>query len=430
MKIIPDFGFFSRKGNSWFITILFLLNLLFQTTSLKYIWSIEFVSRLINMLLLFGLYVYLIMALRQNYSRKVWYSYLIPGLMILFGISLNIGLSSISNLSNVSLFGVTVPWALYLLMPYFMKIRYLNSEVIWRWYYFFMMITTGLGMLEYYFFGTYPFNVLDTPYGTFLGGKISMLYMGWDATPHYRFYGCFYEPGTLAMFLLPAIAYAVFKRRIVGLLIMLGAFYMTFSLGGNVSLILLALTIIFLKTNKNRNYMIVAVLVLAVISKFAYDLGVDSFKEEYEKKARSAAQREEGFSKTISNIPVMFFNYPLGIPYSQNTDELEKQKVFSGTNFILGNYISIGGIMAFIGIIIILITSFRIMIRKLLDHKSTLMEKIVFASLFSLFPFIYQRGTIWDSALFSLMFAPYILEALSEGKLKADPLQQTSIHPV
>jgi len=402
--------------NSVLIILLFNFTIIFQLTSLKFIWGIELLSRILNLMILVILFVLLGYTLNRSYSKSVWYQYLIPGMMISFGIVLNIAISCFSDISNANLLGTTIPWLLYLIIPYYFYKNKIDQMSLWKWYYYFLTIFMLLGFVDYFIFSQLSgLKILITPFGNYLGGKFSWLYLNEDGTPHLRYYGCFYEPGTLAMFLLPAISYAFFKKHYFGLIPLLVAFYLTLSLGGFISLILLVLIFTYKSIAKSKKTLIISILSIALLSCIIYSYTANSIKEEYNHKGNSATVREESVSKMFEYFPTMFFRYPLGIPYSSKTSELEKVKTFSGTNFLLGTYLQFGGIISFVGLILVLFVSMRIAIKKIISINSSVDEKIIYSSLIVLFPFIFQRNTIWDSALFGLMFAPSIIASLVDS---------------
>jgi hypothetical protein len=413
---------FSRKirngdsGNSHLVVLLFVFTIIFQLTSLKFIWGIEPLSRILNSMALVILFVLVGFTLNKSYSRLVWNQYLIPGMMISFGIILNIVISCFSDISNVNLLGTAFPWLLYLIIPYYFYKNKIDPMSMWKWYYYFLTIFMLLGLVDYFYFSQLSgLKILITPFGNYLGGKFSWLYMNEDLTPHLRYYGCFYEPGTLAMFLLPAISYAFFKRYYFGLMPLLVAFYLTLSLGGFISLILLVLIFTYKSIAKSKKTLIISILSIVLLSSIIYSYTANLIKEEYNDKGNSATVREESVSKMFEDLPTMIFRYPLGIPYSSKTSELEKVKIFSGTNFLLGTYLQFGGIISLVGIILVLFVSMKITIKKITSINLSVDEKIIYSSLIVLFPFIFQRTTIWDSALFGLMFAPSIIASLVDS---------------
>lgn len=353
-----------------------------------------------------------------SFSVATWKQYLIPAIMIFGGMAANIIYYSLQNIKIITQLGNTLPWLYCLSIPYFIKKKAINIQQLWKWYYYFFVIINLLSLLEYYsiYLGNLNFQYLETPYGPFLVNKISWLYMTPDGLPHFRYYACFYEPGTLAMFLLPAISYAFFYKKYIGILILLGAFYFTFSLGGMISLFLLALVIIFISFAKNSKFLIVSIFITILMALVGWFNLRDQFITEYEEKGNASEVREQSFVRTIENIPVMLLKYPMGIEQAETTNELEKKENFIPTNFIVGYYINTGGFLALLGYLVITLMMLIISIGAVLKGNLLKEEKVIFSSLIVLFPFIFQRSTIWESGLFALMFAPTLLLYMNKYK--------------
>ena len=245
------------SNNSRFVFILFCIVIIFQITALKYIWSLENVSRIVNLFALITLVPYAFIAVGTEYHpKKIWYYYLAPGIFIFCGMFLNISLGVISNSKLISIYGLTLPWVIYLIIPGIIKKKEIDTQILWKFYYYFMLCSNIFGILDYIlmYYGVSNLRVLNTPFGVFLGGSFSLLYMLEDGAAHYRYYSCFMEPGTLAMFLLPAISYAFFHKKYFGLLVFLIAFFLTDSLGGIISLLILIIIILFLVLNQYKKY--------------------------------------------------------------------------------------------------------------------------------------------------------------------------------
>ena len=135
-------------------------------------------------------------------------------------------------------------------------------------------------------------------------------------------------------------------------------------------------------------------------------------KEEYDEKENSAKVREESFANTLINLPVIFLTNPLGLKLGETSDDMEKNRLYSGTNFLPGFYLQYGGILAFFGYLAVLGVSFKVSIKALARSDLSIEEKVVFSSILGLLPFIFQRSTIWESALFAFLFAPFIIAEL------------------
>jgi hypothetical protein len=350
----------------------------------------------------------------MNYSIKIWSNYLIPGMLVFGGMFFNIALNNLGNFNLISVFGITVPWIVYLIIPYFLERGEINTKVLWKLYFYFMLIFNLLGILGYYFvfIGTSNLKLIKTPEGEFLANFVSIYFQQTDGDIHFRYYSCFSEPGTLAMFLLPAIAYAFFYKKYLSLSVLLIAFYFTFSLGGIISLLLMIAIFFFIIFNRSKKYFFVSIFVL-LLTGFLLVLNFKGYiKEEYDEKENSAKVREESFANTLINLPVIFLTNPLGLKLGETSDDMEKNKMYSGTNFLPGFYLQYGGVLAFFGYLGVLAVSFNVSIRALARSDLTLDEKVVFSSILVLLPFIFQRSTIWESALFALLFAPFIIAEL------------------
>lgn len=407
--------------NSQFVLGIFWLSIIFQLTALKFIWSIENIARIVNIILLIILILYAFKAIGIEYfSKKIWFWYLLPGLLIIIGMIINISTNAISNTKLFSFFGQTLPWALYLIIPSLMKREKINSEILWKNFYLFMLFANILGIIEYIiiFSGASYLKVLNTPNGLFLGGQFSLFYLLPDKTPYYRYYSCFLEPGTLAMLLLPAISYAYFKRKYFGLVIFILAFILTYSLGGVISLFMLMAVVSFILFNRKKSYILIAFLALVIISSLLWVSFGDDIVKEYKTKGVSAKERVDSFNKTIKNLPVIIFHNPLGLKLAEDTKSFKKNKLYIGSNFIPGSYLQYGGIAAFMGYLFCLSVSFIISLRTILSTSSSLEEKIAFSSLFVLLPFIFQRTTIWETTLFALLFAPSIIRRIEKRRIQ------------
>ncbi len=405
--------------NSRFVLILFWLTILFQVTGLKFIWSIETVSRVANLFALLFMFFYAIKVVGSGYySQKLWYYYLIPGILIFGGIFLNISLNIFSNLKLISYYGFTLPWLAYLIIPALMKKGAINTTTLWRYYYYFMLWANIFGIIEYFllFYGLINFRVLHTPNGEFFGGFFSLLFFTRSGALSYRYYSCFLEPGTLAMFLLPAITYAFFNKKFISLLIFLAAFSLTFSLGGIISLLMLIAIILFMLLNRKKKYLSYAILTFFSALAILWISFGQSLIKQYKGKNISAIVREQSFSKTLTNFPVLIIKNPIGLKLEENTESFEKNKYYSGSNFLPGTYLQYGGIIALTGYLIFLLTSLAISLKSIKRTDLSLEEKVVFPSILVMFPFILQRPTLWESALFAFLFAPSIIRVIEKMK--------------
>jgi hypothetical protein len=398
--------------NSKLVIFAFLMTVIFQITAYKAIWNLELVSRALNIATIIIFSAYAFISLHKNkFNEGVIYYYIVPGLMVYIGFFVNISINSISNLNVINQFGLMTPWAIYLCIPNLVKFRKLDVSSLWRYYNYFMLATVTLSIIEYY--GIFSSLIIQRPIissgGKFVAGYFSMLYAIESGELHYRFYASFMEPGTLAMFLLPAMAYVFFYRKYLSLVIYFIAMYLSDSLGGYIGLGILFSLLVYFRYRKNMTLAIVlVVLMLFYILTFHYE----NLLEKYENKGDSLTNRQTSFSGTLENLPLLVLTYPLGLPLTETTNEAENNKLYFGSNFAVGNAFNLGGILSFLGYLAVLFVSIRYATISFFRKDLSLDEQVAIVSIFCLIPFIFQRTVVWDSSLFALLFAPFIIKFL------------------
>jgi hypothetical protein len=405
----------AAEEQSRFPVWLFWITILFQATGLRFIWPLRSVATIVNLLILVLLILYAHRAIVVGrYPLKIWCYYLLPGIMTFVGLFLNISLNVFSNAKLIGFFGSTLPWLSYLIIPAWMKRGALNTKALWRYYYYFMLWANIFGILEYVavFHGGARLRVLDTPYGPFGAGVCSLFYLLEDGTVHYRYYSCFLEPGTLSMYLLPAISYAVFHRKYVALPVFLTALYLSDSLGGFISLALLAGVVSFVLLNRRKKLLPYALLALACVSGFLCHKFGESLVVQYAMKGNSAGRREENLVTVLHKGIAVAMNNPTGLKLAESTASFTKDEDYLGSNFSPGIYLQFGGIPAAAGYLACLIVSLVVSLKSVMRSDLSVEGKVVFSSIPALLPFIFQRSTIWESALFALLFAPSLIRVL------------------
>jgi len=392
---------------------------LFQITAYKYIWSLEVFSRLINLILL-SIFVWYLASFyyKSKLGKRLMYLYVLPGFLIALGLFINVSYSAFSNTKILNQYASIISWVIYLSIPIFVIYKKINVSLLWKYFNLFMTGVVSLSIVEYFliFFGYVQTRLILTSGGPFLAGFFSMLY-GIEAGNseieiHYRFYASFMEPGTLAMFLLPVIAYTFIHSKYFNLAIYLIAMYLTDSLGGLIGLFCLIPLLFYLKYRRStlKNLLLFFIISLSILLNYEY------FKDRYEKKGASASVRENSALNFVANFPLLVLRYPFGLPRTELTSDSEKNRLYSGSNFALGTAYMKGGFIAFIGysfvILISLAYSARSFFHKGLDND----EKVVVASLFCMIPFIFQRATIWDSSIFAFLYCPYLIVFLKNTR--------------
>lgn len=397
------------------VLVLFWITILFQLTTLKHIWAIADISRIINSAALIFLitYVFYVM-ISLRYNKNVWFYYIIPGLLVYVGFSVNFSVNTISNFKLINYFGLLFPWATFLIMPALLKKMEYDCEKLWRYFYYFMLAASSLGILEYFLFFSdmVSMRIISTPNGDFYAGRFSMLHLLSDGSAHSRFYACFGEPGNLAMFLLPAMLYAYYYKKYIGLAIFILAFYLADSLGGYISFSMMFFLLIFLAINKRKISMVIPFSVVILISSVFAMSYMDDLTVAYESKTNSSILRVNNIKNTMINLPDMLADNPIGFELTEGTSSTSKNPHYYGSSFAISNSIHMGGISAFLGYSIILLVSLVVAFTSITRKNLSVEEKVVFTSLIVLFPFIFQRSNVWDSAMFAFLFSPFIIRYL------------------
>ena len=80
-----------------------------------------------------------------------------------------------------------------------------------------------------------------------------------------------------------------------------------------------------------------------------------------------------------------------------------------GTNNSLGIVYASGGIISFVGFFFVLCLSLWYAIASLSRTRLSIDEQAAVASILCSFTFIIQRQTIWETPIFSLLYAPFVI---------------------
>ena len=128
------------KNSFWVLGIFFFI-ILFQVTALKFIWSLELLSRTLNILILFFLIFYGIFnVLNQKFDKQIWYFYLLPGILVMVGMMLNVTYNVLIDIGLLSSYGIVIPWAAYIITPALVKKRIIDTSELWNYYYKFLFL--------------------------------------------------------------------------------------------------------------------------------------------------------------------------------------------------------------------------------------------------------------------------------------------------
>ncbi len=409
------------NNNSRLVIFAFVVTIIFQITAYKAIWGIELASRLVNIAAILIFSGYAIYSLfKFKFNENVIFFYYIPGGLVYIGSFINISFWSILNTKVINQYGLLIPWATYLAIPVFVKFGKIDVSSLWRYYHNFMSVVVSISIIEYYFAfeGIVTTRPIVTSGGDFLAGYFSMFYPIGKGELHYRFYASFMEPGTLAMFLLPAMAYAFLHRKYFALVIYFVAMFMSDSLGGFLGVAMLIPLLIYFQFR--RGILPIILSILSVI--FIVNFFVGEFIEQYEEKGDSRVDREVSTFGAINNLPSLFLEYPWGLPITETTTQIQQNRLYSGANFTPVNAFYLGGILSFLGYLAVLLVSLWYAIISLARKDLSLDEKAAVATIFCLLPFIFQRTVVWDTSIYALMYAPFVINAL-----RGAPSQQSTL---
>lgn len=414
--MLPNNQTEDNQINSWLVLFALSVTILFQITAYKFIWGIELLSRITNIsvLVLFSLFA-LVSLVKFKYSSKVFYFYIFPGALVYLGFFANIAVNSVGNLNVINQFGQMIPWAVYLAIPGLVKSRQLNVSVLWRYFHYFMLISVGVSVVEYFaiFNGYVAVRAIETSGGPFFAAYFSMLYGLENGEIYYRFYSSFMEPGTLAMYLLPVIAYAFFHAKYFSMTFYISVLVLTDSLGGYVGLAMLLPLIVYFRFHGRALLPIGLGLITSSIVLVSFSTPII---DRYSQKNLSASVREDNVTGMLSALPDLVLTYPLGLPLSESTMQAQENSNYFGSNFTPGNAFNFGGLYAFLGYIGVLGVSLFFAVATMFRRKLSTDEKVIAISILCLIPFIIQRTVVWDSNIFALLFAPVIVEFLSSRR--------------
>jgi hypothetical protein len=404
--------------NNYFVRVMLWLILLFSTTGFKHIWGVEKLSIIINSLILVVLIIFAgLTVLRQKHSRTCWSWIIFPSLMVIFGFIANLLAYGIWSGEFIQPIAYATPAIAMISAISIQNKKIVVTHELWRDFYRFMLFINIISLIEYYciFEGYFVPRSIVTPYGEFLAGYFTLFYPIDANEIHYRYYACFLEPGTLAMYLIPAIVYSILNKKFGAFAIFILALYMTDSLGGYISLALVFILLpLFMGSHKNKIFISVIFSITIFVLIFS-QLGA-IFKVAYEERDNSRETRELAISNTFSSLPSFFIKNPLGYSSVSNTDELTKKSDYLGFTFTPAIYAQGGGFISFLGYLYIIVSHTTFSIFSIIRKNLSTEEKLVVITLLANFPFIFQRSTVYESSLYALLFLPSLIKLMNSPR--------------
>jgi hypothetical protein len=408
--------------------VVFWAVIAFQLTVLPDTLGIPAMSRVVNVLLLALLFTCAVTTLTGMRSERVTVFYCLPIALVLAGYFVNILLSA--NLDAFGYLGLAVPWLAALSVPFS---RNFDPDRYWRYFYRFMIVASIIAVVEYtaVFYGYLEPTDIKTKRGDFLKGVFTIFYAGDDPnTPiQERMYGVFAEPGAFCMYLLPAIAYAAFRRSWLAVVLFVVSMVYTLSIGGFIGLAILAVFFVH-RLSQRKGPVVSTIVVVVTVLVLTASAGVlYSFFQDVELyKGDSAADREDNLRMFFSShIVEVIGRAPLGMDLHGESLSAagEGDRLYMGSNFAPGTALVIGGVSALVGYLVFLAVNTVCWVR-LLTHKTRgMVFDCVYVSYPALLTFVFQRATVFDSAFYAFLFAAPMLSLLkgTEAATRADPLQ-------
>lgn len=397
------------RARGFFFSLLLMEVLVFQMSVLPDTLELKSASRILNLGALTVFSVLALKALFQGRTRRASLFFVIPVALVLMGYSANF--IRTFGVDHLGIAGILLPWTAALSVPF---MRSFSLKKSWALFYRFMLGFSLLSCIEYgaVFAGRLTPTPIVTQNGVFVRGIATMFTELDDGSVWDRMYGVFYEPGTLAMFLIPAIAYALVFAKRWPLLVFLLCLLAAQSIGGYASLVVVVTLFIYWRTPRLSAKLLVFPFVVAGAG---YVLA-DYFVPAYAAKGLSAATREEQVSMFGQNFFNLLREYPLGMPLvAGSTTNLDVHPLYSGSNFALFVAFHLGGFIAFAGYTALVVFSIIASIKYFAKYNPNKNMACAFISLPALAMYVFQRATIFDSALFAFLFAVPIMVVLREN---------------
>ena len=388
-----------RKRSGIGAITLLLIVLVFQLTVLPDTLGIKVLGRVFNAIALASFLLGGIYALFSGRTAKIPRVYLISVLLVVVGFAINIARSL--SPESVGAASALLPWLAAIAVPY---MKSFSLERSWRLYYRFMLWGAVVSAIEYaaVFSGLLTPTAIDTDRGLFLKGVFSIFFGLSDGEVHYRMYGLFAEPGTYAMFLIPAIAYAWLHGKKWPAAFFLACFYLTDSLGGILGLFVMGVTYLFWRSRSRPVGLLVGVL-LAMGAAYSAS---GSLRERYDQKNNSRVVREDNVTLFRDNFVSVVTANPLGLPLNGRTlSELDNATSnYIGSNFEIYTVFVKGGIIACVGYTALLLWMLVQNGWYLLAGDRDPERAAALISLPAMLLFTLQRETVLSSALFGFLY--------------------------
>lgn len=391
--------------------VAFWLVITCQATVLPATLGLGVLSRIANAAVLTLFAAGMLLALARRLPEKVMVFYVLPAFMLTLGYVINIARSG--NSEALGSLGLVVPWLAALCVPF---VRGLDWKRYWRYFHHFMFWASVIALLEFaaMFAGLIAPTIIQTDRGEFTKGFVT-IFTALDTGDIYpRLYGVFPEPGTFAMFLIPAISYALVMRKLIALGVYIACMILTASLGGYLALGLLGLPLVIWLVRGKHVLAGLAItglslVFLAIAGPTIYDYVTFA----YTTRGASATVRESNVQMFLQNALPAMAAKPFGFELTgEGYSKLQGEEFYFGSNFSLATATVTGGVLGFLGYLTFVMTNLVVWGVAFLRKRATGVEAVALLCLPALVSFVVQRATIFESALYAYLFAPLVLETL------------------
>ena len=396
-----------------YVSLMLIGVLVFQVSILSDTLSMHLWSRLVNAIILLVLAVSFCLSINQRRPRIVFLYYLLPLMLIVLGFSINFVLAlNPDSIVQVSKF---LPYLGALTIPFFKKY---DLARCWKIFYIFMLWGAVIGLFEYIAMSggfLQPVSI-ETSRGVFLKGIFSILHSLDDGTAYYRFYGVFAEPGTLAMYLIPALVYALVYSKKLAVGVFLIAIAMSDSLGGYISVLIVVYLFLNWQVGEST-YKTLAKMMVFLLAGGVLLMITDALIVRYAAKGLSASGREDQFFYFADNFIAILIDKPFGfiLEGGKSMSTLANDhKNYLGNNFSFFAAFVQGGLLSFVGYTMFFSLNVIVILKYFWqNHDPDRITACAMLSLPGMLIFAFQRPTILESLLFAFLFAVPLLRVLT-----------------
>jgi len=338
-------------------------------------------------------------------------------LMILIPL-LNMLVVSRSYIGIVQTMSFIFPWLVLLSVIFNQEYVSKNQAKFLRWFNNFSIVFIFLGLLEYIlvFFFDWKLPIIETANGDFYAGYFTVFHVISDSDlPHFRFYGPFGEPGSLAMYASILIFYNLLRKNYLALTIVCIGAFAAFSPSILVSL-LIAFIIYFIKIKKIYNFLLVFTIISSLVFYFGSDL-INFGQGILSNKQSSLLSRYESTAGFFTNLGFLTTNYPVGIPAFKTSAEAHVSGISFAANFTAITAFERGGIIVFALYLLLLGYGAFNSIVAILGSKKSLIFCEIYLYYLLFLPFVVQREGLFEMGIFSLLFGSVFFRKLRRSYL-------------